>query len=377
MEEQNLLREIAELKRSIVRLQATTSSEAEQARSQMLAVFDAIEEVIYVADPETYELLFVNGEFAKSWGVDSVGRKCYEVLQGRDAPCPFCTNDQIFGPNLGKTYTWEFQNELNRRWYRCVDKAISWTDGRMVRFELASDITELKRANAELEQFAYIASHDLQEPLRMVTSYLQLIERRYKGRLDADADEFINYAVDGATRMRRLIDDLLIYSRVATRGKEFAEVDLNQSLKAVLQNLELAIAESGAVIQSGSLPVVWADAAQMEQLLQNLISNAIKFRGDHAPQVVVDAVRRKTDWVCCVRDNGIGIDPADHERIFAIFQRGSSGQTYAGTGIGLAVCKRIVERHGGQIWLESTPGASTAFYVSLPMMKKGEDLRDA
>jgi light-regulated signal transduction histidine kinase (bacteriophytochrome) len=229
---------------------------------------------------------------------------------------------------------------------------------------------ELKRSNYELQQFAYVASHDLQEPLRMISSYLQLIERRYKSKLDQDADEFIEYAVDGAKRLQNLINGLLEYSRVETSGKSFEPVDCEKVFGDTLANLKVAIEESSAVITHDPLPTVMADRSQILQLLQNLIGNAIKFRSQEVPRIHVTAGRKDDELTFAVKDNGIGIEEQYKDRIFDLFQRLHS-RGYSGTGIGLSVCKRIVERHGGKIWLESSVGKGSTFYFTIPF-REGE-----
>jgi signal transduction histidine kinase len=229
--------------------------------------------------------------------------------------------------------------------------------------------TELERSNQELQQFAYVASHDLQEPLRMVTSYLQLLERRYKSQLDADADDFIHFAVDGANRMQGLIEGLLTYSQIGTQGAPFELTDCQAVLQRVLANLEVSIRESGALVTCDPLPQVVGDSRQLEQLLQNLIGNAIKFRGKRRPEIHVGIGEEDTSWLFSVRDNGIGIESQHAERIFALFQRLHTQEEYPGTGIGLAICKRIVERHGGRIWVESEPGHGATFYYTIPQRR--------
>ncbi len=232
--------------------------------------------------------------------------------------------------------------------------------------ELELRAADLARSNAELEQFAYVASHDLQEPLRAVTSYTQLLSRRYSGQLDAKADEYIAFAVEGATRMQQLIKDLLMYSRVGTRGKELVPVDFVAVFEAAVANLEVAVAESGATVTHGDLPAVKGDFTQLAQLLQNLLSNALKYRSDFAPVIHVSAERQNGNFRFAVRDNGIGIDPKYSDRIFQLFQRLHTRDEYPGTGIGLAICKKIVERHGGRIWVESAPGQGSTFYFTIP-----------
>lgn len=226
---------------------------------------------------------------------------------------------------------------------------------------------DLKRSNEELEQFAYVASHDLQEPLRAVTSYTQLLAQRYQGNLDTKADKYINYVVDGASRMQQLINDLLAYSRLGTRAQEFEVADCNAAVAQSLSNLQIAIAEKQAIITCESMPTVMADEFQLVQLFQNLIGNAIKFCQD-VPIIQIAAIIQDNEWLFSVRDNGIGIDSEYADRIFIIFQRLHSRREYLGTGIGLAICKRIVERHSGRIWVESQSGEGATFYFTIPIV---------
>lgn len=229
-------------------------------------------------------------------------------------------------------------------------------------------ITELQRSNRELQQFAYIASHDLQEPLRTVSSYVDLLAMKYKGKLDQTADKYISFAVEGAHRMSELINDLLAFSRVGTQGRPFARVNLEEVLERVLGNLRKSEKESAAAITRDAMPHVTGDQSQLSQVFQNLISNAIKFgRKDVQPRIHISAERKGNEWVFGMHDNGIGIEPRFYERIFTIFQRLHTRSEYPGTGVGLAICKRIVERHGGHIWVESKPGEGSTFYFTLPV----------
>ncbi len=254
------------------------------------------------------------------------------------------------------------------------------TEHGLLSLGLINDITERKRAadrlkrahddllrsNQELEQFAYIASHDLQEPLRMVTGYLNLLDRRYRETLDDDAREFIGYAVDGATRMKGLIQDLLSVSRISRQALNLQPSSSASMLNHTLINLKIAIAESGADVTFDPLPEVLADGALLTQVFQNLIGNAIKFRGDAPPRIHVSARLDGADWIFSVQDNGIGIEQQHLERIFRIFERLNDPAKYAGSGIGLAITERIVARHGGKIWVESPPGQGSTFYFSIP-----------
>jgi PAS domain S-box-containing protein len=231
---------------------------------------------------------------------------------------------------------------------------------------LVEKIEELNRSNEELEQFAYVASHDLQEPLRMVASYTQLLAKRYKGKLDSDADEFIAFAVDGANRMQRLIQDLLTYSRVGKRGLELVDISSERALQQALVNLMGAIERSGALVTHGQLPEVMADEVQLVQLFQNLIGNAIKYRSPGVPHIHISAVKNGAPkWKFSVQDDGLGIDSQFFERIFGMFQRLHKRDEFEGTGMGLAICKKIVERHGGTISVESKPGLGSTFHFDL------------
>ena len=232
--------------------------------------------------------------------------------------------------------------------------------------ELERQAQELMRSNAELQQFAYVASHDLQEPLRMISSYTQLIMRRYGDRLDKEAREFMDYVVDGAGRMKQLIEDILAYSRVGTRGREFRKAQSGNALKKALINLRGSIEAAGATVTHDALPEVEADEPQLAQLFQNLIGNALKFKGNEAPRVHVSIAELPNAWEFSIQDNGIGIDAQYFDRIFMVFQRLHSKGEYDGTGIGLAICKKVVDRHGGRIRVESEPGRGSTFFFTLP-----------
>ncbi|HWR57763.1 MAG TPA: MEDS domain-containing protein [Thermodesulfovibrionales bacterium] len=224
---------------------------------------------------------------------------------------------------------------------------------------------ELRRSNNELQHFAYVASHDLQEPLRMISSYLKLIKERYQGKLDKDTDEFIAFAVDGASRLQEMITGLLDYSRVETKARSFKDVNTSEVLATAILHLEVMMKRSEALITSDSLPVVKGDAGQLVLVFQNLISNAIKFKGNELPRIHVSAEEKDMEWLFSLKDNGIGISPEYKDRLFNIFQR-LHGREYPGVGIGLSVCRKIIERHDGKIWLESEDGKGTTFYFTIP-----------
>ena len=255
-----------------------------------------------------------------------------------------------------------------RRLYSGIIKDV--TERKRADEKLKQTLAEVERSNKDLEQFAYAASHDLQEPLRTVSNFTQLLAKRYKGELDAKADQFIGFIVDGATRMQEMIENLLAYSRVSTRAKPFELTDCETVFDQALINVKMAIEESDALVTHDPLPTVMADASQMVQLFQNLLSNAIKFRKEK-PRITVSAAQKRNEWLFSVKDNGIGIAPEFMEHIFKMFQREHASAEYPGTGVGLAICKKIVERHGGRIWVESQTGKGSTFYFTIPV-RKGE-----
>ncbi|MGP8024016.1 MAG: PAS domain S-box protein [Methanobacterium sp.] len=238
---------------------------------------------------------------------------------------------------------------------------------------LNETLIELRRSNSDLEQFAYVASHDLQEPLRMVASFTQLLEKQYKDKLDENASEYINFAVDGAERMQELIKDLLAYSRVTSHHEDFIEIDFEELIEEVLFDLEIIIEENKAIITLDPLPIIYSDRLQMRQLFQNLIGNAIKYN-DKTPLIHISVKKEDADWIFGVSDNGIGIKSEHYERIFQVFKRLHTKEEYDGTGIGLAICQKIVERHGGRIWIESELGKGSTFYFTIPLKQDNQGL---
>jgi signal transduction histidine kinase len=262
----------------------------------------------------------------------------------------------------------------------CVRRALEEMrlreEGKCAQDELARKMDELGRSNRDLEQFAYIASHDLQEPLRMVAAYTQLLAERYHGKLDEDADKYMGYAVEGALRMQALVHDLLTFSRVGRNGVERKNIDSSQAVREALQNLAVSLQESGAVVNQSTLPVMHSDRTQLLQLFQNLIGNAIKFRGKEPLIITVSAERKDKEWEFAIADNGIGIAPEHKEVIFSIFQRLHTRAEYPGNGVGLAICKKIVEQHGGRIWVDSEPGKGSTFRFTLPAVS-ADDKKDS
>ena len=379
---EQLLGEVAGRRRAIEELQ--------QAETKYRTLLQSTDQGIYGVDRES-RCMFINRSAAQLLGYEIeeiLGRNMHDLIhhtRADGAPslvtaCPVCTtlqtgkgtrsDGEIFWRREGTSFPVEFSSHPIMQAGTVAGAVIAFTDisqRRVAEKQLQETAIALERSNKELEQFAYVASHDLQEPLRMVASYVQLLARRYKDKLDGDANDFINFAVDGAKRMQTLINDLLTYSRVGTRGKALTLTDCELVLQDALNNLQIAIAESGASITHDTLPIIVGDTVQLSQLFQNLLSNAIKFRHrGESPNIHIGAERRASEWVVSVHDNGIGIDLRHAERIFQIFQRLHTRDEYPGTGIGLAVCKKIVERHGGRIWVESQPGHGATFLFTFP-----------
>ncbi|HLZ07209.1 MAG TPA: ATP-binding protein, partial [Chloroflexota bacterium] len=347
-------------------------------------LLDLASDAIFVRDFDTARIRFWNRGAVALYGwasEEALGKVSHELLETQ-----FPAARDSIEASLGQYGHWEGELVHFTRDGQPVVVTSSWTiernaagqptailevnrdvtERKRIEDQLKQQTDELARSNADLQQFAYVASHDLQEPLRMVASYTQLLARRYKGKLDSDADEFIAFAVDGAQRMQDLIDDLLVYSRVGTRGRTFEQVACNAVVDRVLADLSTAIAEGEAVVTRDDLPNVSGDGTQLGQVFLNLIGNAIKFHGADPPRVHISARHDEAGWVFSVKDNGIGIDPQYADRVFVIFQRLHGAGQYPGTGIGLAICKKIVERHGGRIWIESTPGQGSTFFFTIP-----------
>jgi PAS domain S-box-containing protein len=352
----------------------TERKQAEEAlresEEKLRVMFDSTSDGIIVLDPKL-TVVEVNDAAVRIFGHSSkdemLGKPGLEFMQTELHP----EGEEDKGPKVELSVSQLRDKEGNLAGFISIARDVTIRKRMEQRLKDAMD--DLKRSNRDLEQFAYVASHDLQEPLRMVSSYTQLLSRRYKGNLGEDADEFIEFAVDGANRMQGMIQALLAFSRVGTRGNPFEPTEGEAILEKALTNLKAAVEDSGSEITHDSLPTVSVDGIQIIQLFQNLIGNALKFRGDKPPKIHIGVEEREEDWLFSVSDNGIGIDPEYKERIFVIFQRLHGKGEYPGTGIGLALCKRIVERHGGRIWVDSEPGKGSTFSFTVPKEREEEE----
>ena len=336
-----------------------------------------------------FNILWTNKAFQEQTGYkieEIIGNKCYRLTHHSETPCQLpnhlcpLAGVQKTGKTATVTHT-HFDKKGNELFVEIMVYPVKDEEGNIIQFVyIYRDITERKRAekalkqmsdelarsNADLQQFAYTASHDLQEPIMVVAGFVKLLAKRYKGKLDEKADEFIEHAIEGTERMQVLIKDLLDYSRVGSTDKSFTPTDCLSALDKAVFNLQIAIKESGAVITHDDLPTVMADSSQLTRLFQNLISNAMKFRGKETPKIHISAKHKDDEWIFSLKDNGIGIDPKFSEQIFVMFQRLHTKKEYIGTGIGLATCKKIIERHGGRIWVESQHGKGSTFFFSIP-----------
>ncbi|NQT73943.1 MAG: PAS domain S-box protein, partial [Chloroflexi bacterium] len=327
---------------------------------------------------EALELLLTSWQYPEiTCAKIAIGDKEFHTENFRDSEWNQSADITVHGITVGKLEVAYLEAMQDRRENPFLDEerllidAVAERLGRIIEHKQAEEqlrqtMEGLEHSNKELEQFAYIVSHDLQEPLRMVASYVQLLEKRYKDQLDQDANDFINFAVDGTIRMQQMILDILEYSRVGTKGREFESVDLNSVLSKVVTNLGGQIEDSGALITHDELPELFAEETQMLQLLQNLIGNAIKFRSEETPRIHVSGAEDNGSWVISVKDNGIGILHEYHDKIFAVFRKLHAVGKYPGSGIGLAIVAKIVERHGGKIWVDSEPGKGSTFYFAIP-----------
>jgi PAS domain S-box-containing protein len=373
----------------LIDINRKTNLELKQYESNYHQVFDAVNDAIFIQDPNDGRILEVNKKAGEMFGFDKkffINKNTDMINIVEEGYSESKVQDRIEMALQGtpNVFEWRVKSADNRHFWVEVSLKKAEISGNAVVLSVVRDIDErklteikmkelvedLKRSNSELQEFAYVASHDLKEPLRMVSSYVQLLAKRYSGKLDKDADDFIGYAVSGAKQMQNLIEDLLAYSRVGTKGADFENVDMNILLKRTEDNFKFALSDKKGVLKFGQIPEVFGDLTQIEQLIRNLISNSIKFsRKDISPVIEISAEKQGNMLKFRVADNGIGIEPKYFDRIFVIFQKLHSRDEYEGTGIGLSICKKIVERHGGQIWVESEPGFGTTFYFTLPSVK--------
>lgn len=359
------------------------------------AVFEAMKDLVFVCDVDKGEISNIevaptNSSEGSEPDAELISYTINELWQDPDQQWSHIIQEAI---ETQQTVNFDYQLMIDEEpvWFTAnvsplLDSSVVWvarnvteqkdsvvwvarniTERKHFEHELQQLNEELERSNRELEQFAYVASHDLQEPLRMVISFTQLLEQNYAGQLDEQADQIIGFAVDGATRMQQLIQDLLSYSRVGTQAKVLETVDCNQIVESAISNLQLSIQESGATLERSPLPTLQANPRQLTQLFQNLIGNALKYRGERVPHIEINYKQQRKDYLFWVKDNGIGIDPKHADRVFMVFQRLHTRQEYSGTGIGLAICKKIIDQQGGKIWVESDVDQGSTFFFTLPM----------
>ncbi len=374
----------------------------QKAEQKLIDVFNCIDDVIYLSDPETYELLFVNDAFKSKFGEDALGRKCYRMLQGKDQPCDFCTNHLIFGANLGNVHVWEFENVQDKRWYSINDRAIEWHDGHYVRFEQARDITEqklaelerenyreklelavkqrttelmartdqLEQANRDLEGFSYSISHDLRSPLRAIDGFLTILKDEYGDSLDDEGLRLFGIVQNNACKMGELIDDILAFSRAGRVDLVIQQVDMEQLVKNVCESVKEQYQDSNIVVHYNNLPAVKADPSAIRQVIFNLINNAVKFSVSKDP-VVIEVKGEVHDGYIrySISDNGIGFSNEYKDKLFVMFQRLQGMDEFEGTGVGLAIVERFIAKHGGRVDAHGVQGEGATFSFELPLKK--------
>ena len=360
-----------------------TAAALQESETRYRTLLEHLPQKIFMKD-RRFRWVTINERFARDLGIrpaDVVGKVDSDFFPKELADKYRAADTRVMETGQPEELEASYLEQGQERWARTIKAPVKDGTGAVVGVcGIFADITDRKRAeaalrkaladversNKELEQFAYVASHDLQEPLRMISSYTQLLAERYGEQLDDKARKYIGYAVDGAIRLQAQINDLLTFSRVGSRGKPLEPTDSHAALGEAIRNLSATIEESRALVVNDDLPTVRADAVQLALVFQNLVANAIKFRGEESPRVHVSARDQGTEWVFSVKDNGIGIDPKYAERLFVIFQRLHTREEYPGSGIGLAICRRIVERHGGRIWFESELGKGSTFFFTVP-----------
>ena len=343
-------------------------------RKKLLAILDASEDILYVSDPETYELVHVNTAFTKIWGDNVIGKLCYKVLQGRDEPCPFCTNDIIFGKKLGQTHFWEFQNEKTNYWFRCADRAIDWVDGRKVRIELATDITEIKQINLQLsaneeqlkknyseiqhinqklEDYSYTISHDLKEPTRSIRTFSQFILEDYFELLDEDGKDYFNRIIKASTRMATMIEDLLYLSKIGREDIEFKNVCISNIIEELEDFLNQKIEENSVTINYPKLPKIVCQPVWIKAVFLNLFTNSINHNDKDKKTITITYNELPDFHEFSVEDNGNGIHKDQLGKVFGLFRKGNKNKT-TGSGAGLAIISSIIEQHKGKIWFDNS-----------------------
>ena len=346
--------------------------ELELEREQQLSIFNSIDEAIYVADPDSYEVLYANKALKNGFG-EVEGKKCYKALQGRHDPCPFCTNTLIFGKNIGKTHIWEFQNEVDRRWYRCIDRAIRWPDGRMVRYEMAIDVTdqkvleeELKKGSEKIKRFAYSVSHDMKNPAISIHGLARLLLRKYGDILDDRGRQCCEQILSASQQIVDLVGKISTYVATTEHPLFIEKVDLNGIIQGIREEFHEQLQARGILLcDAGLLPEINADRLSMVRVLRNLLDNAFKYGGPGLHHLRIGYRDSDDKHVLCAEDDGVGISGDDTIKIFEWFNRKTDPGDIEGTGLGLAIVKEIAELHGGGVWIEHGKKRGSTFCFSI------------